>query len=192
FPGDNKPGSREELVSQKGRLREKENLQNRRFSPNSFIGNSSESDEKMEDFLIDLNARPPGLYDRAANNQEQADTLVDNDHASETMVPNGYFREEPENQPTMKEAMDTRQTLKNNWSRNLFFSFGVRNSNIDEMNCVHSIFATLTLVQSLALRVVLGEKGPLFFPFRKLLDVGQVFKIVILDLVLVTLSRMRQ
>ncbi|XP_020552928.1 B-box zinc finger protein 19 isoform X2 [Sesamum indicum] len=69
FPGNDKPGSREELGSQKGRLREKENLQNHRFSPNSFIGNSSESDEKMEDFLIDLNARPPGLYDRAANNQ---------------------------------------------------------------------------------------------------------------------------
>ncbi|KAL0454127.1 UNVERIFIED_CONTAM: B-box zinc finger protein 19 [Sesamum latifolium] len=96
FPEDNKPGSREELGSQKGRLREKENLQNRRFSPNSFIGNSSESDEKMEDFLIDLNARPPGLYDRSANNQEHADTLVDNNHASETMVSNRYFREQPE------------------------------------------------------------------------------------------------
>ncbi|KAL0386920.1 UNVERIFIED_CONTAM: B-box zinc finger protein 19 [Sesamum radiatum] len=95
FPGD-KPGSQEELGSQKGRPREKENLQNHRFSQNSYIGNSSESVEKMEDFLIDLNARPPGLYDRAANNQEHVDTLVDNNHASETMVPYGYFREGPE------------------------------------------------------------------------------------------------
>ncbi|KAK4424101.1 B-box zinc finger protein 19 [Sesamum alatum] len=95
FPGD-KPGSLEELGSQNVRLREKKNLQNHRLSPNSFLGNSSESDEKTEDFLIDLNARPPGLYDRPANNQEQTDTLLDNNHASETMVPHGYFRDDPQ------------------------------------------------------------------------------------------------
>ncbi|KAI3447992.1 hypothetical protein Pfo_004657 [Paulownia fortunei] len=98
FPGD-KPGSLEEPGSQKGHigdakreptnlsnLRERENLQNHRVSP---IGNNADVDEKMEDKLIDLNARPQRLYDRAPSNQDRMDTLVVNNHASENVVSDG-------------------------------------------------------------------------------------------------------
>ncbi|KAI3446179.1 hypothetical protein Pfo_002844 [Paulownia fortunei] len=108
FPGD-KPGSVDEPGSQRVNLgeakretthmssfRAKENQQNHRVSPDPILGNNIDSDGKMDNKLIDLNARPQRMYGQAPTNKERADTLVDNNHESASVVPDGYFKREPE------------------------------------------------------------------------------------------------
>ncbi|KAK6159528.1 hypothetical protein DH2020_006842 [Rehmannia glutinosa] len=98
FPGD-KPGSVDEPGSAKreSSLRAKDNhQQNHRVSFDPILGNNTDGDGKMENKLIDLNARPQRMYGQGPTNQEQGDNLVDNNHESSSVVPDGYFKREPE------------------------------------------------------------------------------------------------
>ncbi|KAL0422822.1 UNVERIFIED_CONTAM: B-box zinc finger protein 19 [Sesamum latifolium] len=108
FPGD-KPGSVDEPGSQRvhlgeakrepiqmSSLREKENQQNHRDSPQPILGNNIDSHEKMENQLIDLNSRPQRMHGQTPGNQDRLDALAYNNHESESVVPDGYLKREPE------------------------------------------------------------------------------------------------
>ncbi|CAA0827686.1 B-box zinc finger protein 19 [Striga hermonthica] len=107
FPGD-KPGGVDEPGSQKvnigegkremSSLRPKDNNQqnHRIISNDQIMGNNDEGDGKMENNLIDLNARPQRIYRQAPTNQEQVNNLVENNHGSTSVVPDGYLRREPD------------------------------------------------------------------------------------------------
>ncbi|KAL3614013.1 hypothetical protein CASFOL_042087 [Castilleja foliolosa] len=95
FPGD-KPVSGDEPGSQRviSSLREKDNSQqNHRISSNQILSDNN-GDGKMENKLIDLNARPQRMYGQAQNNQEHMDNLFGNNHESTSVIPNGYFKRE--------------------------------------------------------------------------------------------------
>ncbi|GFP85938.1 B-box zinc finger protein 19 [Phtheirospermum japonicum] len=97
FPGD-KPGSGDEPGSQRvmSSLREKDNhQQNHRISSDQILGDNN-GDGKMENKLIDLNARPQRMYGQTQTNQEHMDNLVGNNHGSTSVIPDGYFKREHE------------------------------------------------------------------------------------------------
>ncbi|KAL7156549.1 hypothetical protein ABFS83_02G017300 [Erythranthe nasuta] len=108
FPGD-KPGNVDEPGSQRNNIGEAkmetshmsnhraiENQQNHGASPNRNLGNDTEYDGRMENNLIDLNARPQRMHGHAPNNQERVDTFGDNNHGFESVVPDGYYKRELE------------------------------------------------------------------------------------------------
>ncbi|XP_022898631.1 B-box zinc finger protein 19-like isoform X2 [Olea europaea var. sylvestris] len=109
FPGDkssrlDEPGSQQGDLGEAKResiepsnFKRKENQQNHMASLIPMLGNNSTPDGKMENKLIDLNARPQRMRGQAPNDQEQVDTLIGNHHEDASLVPNGYFKSEPEN-----------------------------------------------------------------------------------------------
>lgn len=106
FPGDKSTrleGTRQDDLGEAKResvqqcnLKERENQQNQRVSSISMLGNNSSRDGKMENKLIDLNARPQRMHGQAPNNQEQMDTSIGSHHESASLVPDGYFKSEHE------------------------------------------------------------------------------------------------
>jgi hypothetical protein len=107
FPGVN-PGRLEELGQQPLDPNEvrrdqiqpcntRENQQNHRISPVPVLDNNIDSDGKMDNKLIDLNARPQRIHGQSSTNQEQGmDVLNDSNHESASVVPVGSFKREPE------------------------------------------------------------------------------------------------
>ncbi|KAL8543091.1 hypothetical protein ACS0TY_003828 [Phlomoides rotata] len=53
--------------------------------------NNNESNGRMENMFIDLNASP-----RRVDAQERRPTSIDTNHESESLVPDGYLKREPE------------------------------------------------------------------------------------------------
>ncbi|KAG8368175.1 hypothetical protein BUALT_Bualt15G0017700 [Buddleja alternifolia] len=96
FPGD-KPGSLDDPGSQRVNIGEtkRESQQNHRVSPELVLGNNTDHNGKMENNLIDLNARPQRMHGLGPSNQERSN-LVDNNHDYESVVPDGYYKNEPE------------------------------------------------------------------------------------------------
>ncbi|KAJ6937020.1 B-box zinc finger protein 19-like [Populus alba x Populus x berolinensis] len=110
FPGD-KPGCTEEQgqqplddnetrrdQNQPPKLTARENLQNHRASPVPMVENNTDSDGKMDNKLIDLNARPQRVHGKNPANQEN--------HESSSLAPFGFFRGEPQN------CMDSQKNKK--------------------------------------------------------------------------------
>ncbi|CAA2964978.1 B-box zinc finger 19-like isoform X1 [Olea europaea subsp. europaea] len=103
FPGDksirlDEPGSQQGDLGeakrdsiQQSNFKGKENQQNHMVSSISILDNNNSRDGKMENKLIDLNARPQRMHGQAPNNQEQVDTLIGNHHEGASLVPDGYF-----------------------------------------------------------------------------------------------------
>nr|ABK93896.1 unknown [Populus trichocarpa] len=100
FPGD-KPGRMEEQgqqpldhnetrrdQNQPLKLTARENKQNHRASPVPMVENNTDSDGKMDNNLIDLNARPQRIHGQNSTNQEN--------HESSSAVPVGSFKREPQ------------------------------------------------------------------------------------------------
>ncbi|KAL9391389.1 hypothetical protein Peur_015309 [Populus x canadensis] len=100
FPGD-KPGCTEEQgqqplddnetrrdQNQLPKLTARENQQNHRASPVPMVENSTDSDGKMDNKLIDLNARPQRVHGKNPTNQEN--------HESSSLAPFGFFKGEPQ------------------------------------------------------------------------------------------------
>ncbi|XP_015892301.1 B-box zinc finger protein 19 isoform X2 [Ziziphus jujuba] len=107
FPGD-KPGHLEELGLQPldsndvrrdriqpSKFTARENQQNHSVSPVPVLDNNINSDGKMENKLIDLNARPQRIHGQASTNQGM-DVLSGSNHESASVVPVGSFKREPE------------------------------------------------------------------------------------------------
>ncbi|GAY52857.1 hypothetical protein CUMW_145190 [Citrus unshiu] len=106
FPGD-KAGRLEELAlqsldqnkitrdqTQPFRITARENQQNHRGSPVPMLDGNADGDGKVDNKLIDLNARPN--RGQASNNQGM-DVLSGTNHDSAGVVPVGSFKREPEN-----------------------------------------------------------------------------------------------
>lgn len=107
FPGD-KPGRLEELRLQSGEPGEARREQNwppmmtlRETQPNHMassvpmLENNTHGDGKMDNKLIDLNARPQRVHGQTSNNQCM-DVHSGTNHESESVVPVGSFKREPE------------------------------------------------------------------------------------------------
>ncbi|KAL6545982.1 hypothetical protein OROGR_009856 [Orobanche gracilis] len=106
FPGD-KPGSVDDRGSQRDSLGEvkremsnslgaKDNLQNCGIFSDRTLSSNMDCDGKVENNLIDLNARPQKMYGEALNNQEHSDDFVGNNHGSTSVVRDGCYKREPE------------------------------------------------------------------------------------------------
>ncbi|KAM7479361.1 hypothetical protein LguiA_027574 [Lonicera macranthoides] len=110
FPGD-KSGCNNDLGLQRvdtgeasrelnnsSKLTVAENQQNQRVSPVPILDNNSDGGCRMDTKMIDLNARPHRMHERASNNQDQgADAVVNgSNNESASVVPVGYFQREPE------------------------------------------------------------------------------------------------
>ncbi|KAL6517354.1 hypothetical protein OROMI_033055 [Orobanche minor] len=103
FPGD-KPGSVDDPGSQRdslgevkremsNSLRAKDNPQNHGIFSDRTPSNDMECDGKVENNLIDLNARPQRMYGEALNNQEHSDDFVGNNHGSTSVVRDGCYKQ---------------------------------------------------------------------------------------------------
>ncbi|KAK9286699.1 hypothetical protein L1049_015102 [Liquidambar formosana] len=109
FPGD-KPGRLEEPglqptgpsevrkeQNQPLRLTVRENQQNHRVSPVPMLDFNNAVDGKMDNEMIDLNAKPQRIHGQASNNQDHGmDVLSGSNNESASMVPDGSFKREPE------------------------------------------------------------------------------------------------
>ncbi|XP_031271682.1 B-box zinc finger protein 19 isoform X1 [Pistacia vera] len=107
FPGD-KPGHLEELAlqtfdpskvrrdqTQPPKITARVNQQNHRASPAPMLDGDADGDGKVENKLIDLNARPQ--RGQTSNNQEQGmDVLSGSNHESHGVVPVRSFKSDPE------------------------------------------------------------------------------------------------
>ncbi|XP_051146410.1 B-box zinc finger protein 19 isoform X2 [Andrographis paniculata] len=105
FPGD-KPGNNDELGSERASLGEanrdpaylpslrakENNQQNHQISQDSIQRNNIDTDEKMDNKLIDLNARPQRMVGQVPMNQERTGASADNHHESDSLVQDGYFK----------------------------------------------------------------------------------------------------
>ncbi|KAF3435790.1 hypothetical protein FNV43_RR22882 [Rhamnella rubrinervis] len=78
------------------KLNTRENQQNHRISPVPVLDNNIDSDGKMDNKLIDLNARPQRIHGQTSTNQGM-DVLSGSNHESASVVPVGSFKREPEN-----------------------------------------------------------------------------------------------
>nr|UTI93932.1 BBX transcription factor [Toona sinensis] len=107
FPGD-KPGRLEDLAlqsidpskvmkdqTQQLKFTARENQQNHRVSPVQMLDGNADGDGKVDNKLIDLNARPQ--RGQGSTNQKQGmDVLSGTNHESASVVPVGSFKREPE------------------------------------------------------------------------------------------------
>ncbi|XP_015570680.1 B-box zinc finger protein 19 isoform X4 [Ricinus communis] len=107
FPGD-KPGRLDELGQQAldqnevrrdqiqpHKLTMGENKQNHRTSPVPMMENNSNIDGKIDNKLIDLNARPQRIHGQNSTNQGM-DVMSGSNHECASIVPVGSFNREPE------------------------------------------------------------------------------------------------
>ncbi|KDP27641.1 hypothetical protein JCGZ_19646 [Jatropha curcas] len=107
FPGD-KPGHLDELgqqqLDQNDTRRDqnqppiltlRENKQNHGASSITMMENNIDGDGKIDNKLIDLNARPQRVHGQNSTNQA-IDVMSGNNHESASVVPVGSFKREPE------------------------------------------------------------------------------------------------
>ncbi|KAF2322812.1 hypothetical protein GH714_031044 [Hevea brasiliensis] len=79
------------------KLRLTDNKQNHRASPISMMENNTDGDGKIDNKLIDLNARPQRIHGPNSTNQEQGlDVMSGTNHESASVVPAGSFKRDPE------------------------------------------------------------------------------------------------
>ncbi|XP_021655084.2 B-box zinc finger protein 19 isoform X2 [Hevea brasiliensis] len=118
FPGD-KPRHLDELgqqpldqnevrrdQNQPPKLTMRDNKQNHRESPIPMMENNTDGDRKIDNKLIDLNARPQRIHGQNSTNHG-IDVMSGTNHESSSVVPVGSFKREPKKQwnADIKEAI---------------------------------------------------------------------------------------
>ncbi|XP_065869014.1 B-box zinc finger protein 19-like isoform X2 [Euphorbia lathyris] len=92
-PLDQNEGKRNQNQQRKVSMRE--NMQNHRLSPVPVMENNTNCDGKIDNKLIDLNARPQRIHGQNSANQG-IDVMSGTNHESANVVPVGSFKRETE------------------------------------------------------------------------------------------------